>query len=894
MILKKKCDNHAWIVSTSALMRRNAWTYYFSMYLTSLGHPLPLSHFSPSELHKLKTKALPAIIAKCGFNRNSSRDFLYGPVCLNGGGFRPFRTEQGVGQIQYILKHWTSALPPGKAQRIAVAWSQVNVGVSWSIFDNVAASIPHFEAQWLRVLRNFLHTIDGKLRFDNPYVPAVQRYNDSHIMDHVLSSGQFTPKEIKQINYSRLYLQAITISDITKADGKSLFPGCDRGDVHNWSSKTVWHLTYQEKPGVATWKVWKRALGLFSTAGALHQPLLHWLHPPSVQRRSWNAYYDPLLDLLVTNDSGVYETHLRCCNTFDFEPDSTIPALSDSSYPVELVRLISGWKIQHYQSTCLPIPPPLPPSDGSFHTYISTLDPWESILLTTVTFLVSPQTIFDLLCTNAYQACSDGSAVFRQGTYGWVLATVDRTRLAHGAGPVDGHDPQSFRSEGQGMLSVVRLLFHLRQWQSSDVVFEGTLATDNTGLISRVKEQTIIRYPVPNLIFKPDWDVVEAIVQTVVAMDMEPVYRHVKGHQDETKTYESLSFLSQLNVDADHHAGEYQVAFGAYRPIIPISPTRPIALDLSGKTIHRNFKSAIRDAAHTKPLLARLVLRNGWDHDVPDKIDWDAHRLATNNPLRRTHFVKLCHDMLPTGSLVNRYHPSYPDWCPLCKNPAEDHKHILRCPHHTRATWRSSLLTKVSKECKSIHTDPVLLAILLNGIRCWLSLLPFDEGGIPPQYQDLLDDQSSIGWYHVFTGRMSLQWSTLQDAYLRRHQIKIKGLSGAKWTRKVATIIITAWCDLWDSRNKDRHGRDAAHKKVALHEQVTREIEILYQYQTKVLQRDRTIFNLDLPDQLLKPTRVLRQWVNTHQKVILKSSADAKLFSLLNVRTLPSYFQDPN
>ena len=98
---------------------------------------------------------------------------------------------------------------------------------------------------------------------------------------------------------------------------------------------------------------------------------------------------------------------------------------------------------------------------------------------------------------------------------------------------------------------------------------------------------------------------------------------------------------------------------------------------------------------------------------------------------------------------------------------------------------------------------------------------------------------------------------------------------------------------MWDLQNKDRHGRDSAHKKRALHEQVTHEIEILYQYHDKVLQRDRSIFSSDLQEHLLKPTRVLRQWINTNQPVILKSTADAKIFSLLNVRTLQSYFRDP-
>ena len=273
-VLKKKCDNHARIVSASALSRREAWTYYFSMYLTSPGYPLPLSHFTPAALHKLESKSLPAIISKCGFNRNTSRRVLFGPAHLNGGAFRPFITEKGVGQVMYLLKQWTSDLPPGKAQRIAVSWAQVNAGVSWSIFDDVTTPLPHCESKWFLSVRSFLASIDGKLRLDDPYIPAPQRVNDTHIMDYVLASGQFKPNAIKQINYCRLYLQAVTVSDVTEASGFCLFPGIGKGQESPWMSTNNWHYTNQSKPSTASWKQWQKALDLFSTDGLLNSPLL--------------------------------------------------------------------------------------------------------------------------------------------------------------------------------------------------------------------------------------------------------------------------------------------------------------------------------------------------------------------------------------------------------------------------------------------------------------------------------------------------------------------------------------------------------------------------------------------------------------------------------------------
>jgi hypothetical protein len=96
------------------------------------------------------------------------------------------------------------------------------------------------------------------------------------------------------------------------------------------------------------------------------------------------------------------------------------------------------------------------------------------------------------------------------------------------------------------------------------------------------------------------------IVVQVAPANLNVTYKHVKGHQDDDSSYESLPFLAQLNVDADKYAGEYQTHHGSYRPLISLSPTHPIALNINGKTIHRNLKTAVRDSAHAARLFDRL------------------------------------------------------------------------------------------------------------------------------------------------------------------------------------------------------------------------------------------------------------------------------------------------
>jgi hypothetical protein len=196
--------------------------------------------------------------------------------------------------------------------------------------------------------------------------------------------------------------------------------------------------------------------------------------------------------------------------------------------------------------------------------------------------------------------------VTQEGTYGWALSLEDGTRLAHGAGYVNGHDPLSFRAEGRGMLSVVCFIRRLLQWTCTDSVLEGVLATDNTGLIARSTSQSELQYSIPNATFKSNWDIVESIVQTVWASRIHITLEDVRGHQDNTTQAKELDLLAQLNVEADKYAGDFRFRQGEYRPIIPLMPTCSVSLNIDGKTVHRNFKTTIREAIHGTALLKEM------------------------------------------------------------------------------------------------------------------------------------------------------------------------------------------------------------------------------------------------------------------------------------------------
>jgi hypothetical protein len=170
---------------------------------------------------------------------------------------------------------------------------------------------------------------------------------------------------------------------------------------------------------------------------------------------------------------------------------------------------------------------------------------------------------------------------------------------------------------------------------------------------------------------------------------------------------------------------------------------------------------------------------------------------------------------------VCTYGSGYPDSCPLCQSPNEDVHHILRCPHASRAKWRSNFVTTLQDCCHSLKTSPILLEILVGGIQAWISSEPFDKSKFPVKYAHLLREQHTIGWSQVFQGRLSTQWALLQNENYDGFP-PVRGRNGTSWSRNILCHVFSQWLLFWESRNADRHGRNATSQNIARGDQALR------------------------------------------------------------------------
>ena len=95
---------------------------------------------------------------------------------------------------------------------------------------------------------------------------------------------------------------------------------------------------------------------------------------------------------------------------------------------------------------------------------------------------------------------------------------------------------------------------------------------------------------------------------------------------------------------------------------------------------------------------------------------------------------------------------------------------------------------------------------------------------------------------------------------------------------------------LWILRNGERHGTEKQHKRTKRLEQLERDLQELYAYQTEVLAADRDLFDTSIEDLLTMQPGDISKWIVSRKPIILQSRREANRSNLNHVRLLPTYF----
>ena len=874
-VLHTKCTDFVRIVNSCYLTKREASLLYHAIYRLSVGFALPMTHSTYAQLNKLHRPPERAFIRKMGYCMNTAIAVIRGPQHLGGVGLFHLYDDQSLGEVKFFLKFWRSpGCKPGKLLRIVMAWVQLCCGVSWFVLERPDIPLQHLEAKWIGSLLEYLNCIKATIQVFNPPIAPRQRENDVFIMDIVVQSGKFKPVEIKRVNYCRMYLNVILLSDICLAGGHAIDPAMYYGKFEETVSKHKDHRVNQQYPvEPKAWEAWRKALHFFCHArGRMHLKLSRfvlgdWLFPWKELRREWPLLFEPDEDVVYRSTSEGWTRHKKLYSDFDQDPADTISEPPLTAVPCD-IRFRGTWTMQldNYQNLQPPQSEPLPAS--SIHEVIETLDKWEKDLLQDLEFLVPETDVWEAMEAEHCIFVSDGSAPAPKGSFGWVLSTPNGRRLARCSGPAYGLKPNSYRAEGYGMLSVHRFEYRMNE------VHDGTikrpeLDCDSESMINTCKKYRGYKTIFPNNTLSAEWDIVAEILATLnlLPRSAHPKLEHIKGHQDDHVAYNKLSLRAQLNVDADALAEQWLADHPDWdHSRVPVLPTSGSQLNLPEGTVTHKLKQELYLARNEPIMKQHMMKKYQWDESTYHDVDWTSHGRALARLSRhRMKLVKYLNNISPCGKVAHRNNPKYPEDCPSCGALVEDQHHLIHCPK--RKDQRELWYKAIKQHTDDKKTPLPLQELLLQALRAILDQQSTDEI-VGDQYtSEIAAAQKLIGWDQILKGRFSKKWAEFMDQHLGSEWTQKN--SGTTWMTGLIQTMLQQWIDLWSVRNLDRHGGDYKAKADAQKRQAIREVTMMYeQYQGNVGPHEWIFQQTPLLQRIQQSTTAMRQWINTWQPIL--------------------------
>ena len=280
----------------------------------------------------------------------------------------------------------------------------------------------------------------------------LQCTNDVSLMDSfMMHLPHLPPKTLKRLNACCIFLQVITLADITDGSGTHILPSSLQGIRHNdMRSSYMW--PHQIRPSPEAWRVWRKTLCTqFCTTSAsnrLLRPLGIWQHNGPLHQK-WTFFVDlssnhlfqqlaatgTFLRFLPAHSPRVFHSKARI--TFSC-PSSLVPVTvaHRTSQFIELTaRPLHSHRYIHPQtgtpSSCLPTP-------LSISGYLKSLPKDLSAALRHCYFPPNTSELVAEFHNQTLFVASNGSVCINGATLAWILYGTQTKIRAYGHGTVPG------------------------------------------------------------------------------------------------------------------------------------------------------------------------------------------------------------------------------------------------------------------------------------------------------------------------------------------------------------------------------------------------------------------------------------------------------------------------
>jgi hypothetical protein len=798
-------------IRSGHLPRPLVWTALTSTILPKLRYPLPATTMSKKQCDSIMSPLLHAALPAAGICRSFPRVLVYAPTKYYGLGVPNLYTEQGYSHITQILRH---AHKPhsitGQLLRASMEQLSLELGLPGTPFSQDYREFGILATPcWIVSCWRFV--FESQLTLQGPCLTLHLRREQDQFLIKAFAAAGFRRSSLVTLNRCRLFLQAVTLADITTGSGNAITTWAWEGQVPPSPMNTSWDWPVQGRPTPQQWKLWQRALqstfGVAVGTRSLSTRLGRWIDADFDQ---WQWFLSPSEQRLYERQGSQWVFHPRsggrsprlASGTFS---QQSFPVLRSEDLPSDLVRTVlerrgatlvsTGYSsnssvFQNQRST---------PRPSSFKEYAASLPPdarWVFERFQSAE--TSAVQIAEAIRTGTCIGVSDGSFKDAFGTASWILCPTGQNSDCIAADlVVPGHslDQSAFRSELAGLYGLVTAVDSIcKFFQLCSGSVE--IACDGKEALHRCFSPSFVPSPTDQ-----HYDLIEAIHSIKNRCPVQWHFRHVKGHQDDNPVAE-LDEWAQLNIAMDLRATTFwNLRSTQTRSIQYAVNSEPWSIWIAGRKLCTDVHTHILDHIHGGAALAWWDKKGRFLSGSSTGVDWEACESAMRNAsiTRRQWIVKHSSGWCGVGKMLKLWKEWDNSDCPRC-GAFEDARHVWRCPAPSVTPVWDQTLGRLRRWMESVETQPGICDAICSYLSAWRtdaqvpSSQQFTYLGLPAA----IDAQSRIGWQALLEGCLVCEWAAVQQSYYtwigsRR--------TGRRWVSLlIRKLWDTAW-DLWEHRN---------------------------------------------------------------------------------------------
>jgi hypothetical protein len=217
-VLRQIVLDYCSTITGSSFTRHEALTSYIQYLLPKLRFQPPVLSLSQKECDKLTSMIMVALLPCLHVNRNTAHSIIFGPETYGGLSLPNIYITQGIDKLKLFLGHLRTQDRTGQLIHIDMTYLQLLTGSGNLFLNQPEQQFRWLETGWLQSLWAFTSRYSFNFLYPEGWIPRKPWEEDLFLMD-AFNKQHIPINHMRILNRCRIYLQVITMSDISTADG---------------------------------------------------------------------------------------------------------------------------------------------------------------------------------------------------------------------------------------------------------------------------------------------------------------------------------------------------------------------------------------------------------------------------------------------------------------------------------------------------------------------------------------------------------------------------------------------------------------------------------------------------------------------------------------------------